>query len=144
MNYIQSTFAKKLKEYKPSLLKKCKNIKQEIINHSKHDLLDGFIRITQNDDDSLVISFADLKFEITSQDKFAFGDDKQVGLQTCFYHEDEYIFSMKIMHTGHVKFVNEFDDVFPVLEHDDTQIPLVLIHGILSTAHQKGIILLIS
>lgn len=144
MDYIQVAFAKRLNEYKNTLLKKNDFIKKATIEHCKHELLIDFIKITKQDDDSLVLSFPDLKLQIVSQEKFAFNDSKEIGLQTSFYDDDEYIFSMIITHTGKVKFIDESEEKYPILDHDDNQIPLILIHGILSESHRRGRIYLLS
>ncbi|MFO6467412.1 hypothetical protein ACLB3Z_05975 [Escherichia coli] len=138
MDYIQAVFAKRLNEHKQTLLNKNNNIKKNIIEHCKCELLVDFIKVTKQNDDSLLLTFPDLKLQIVSQEKFAFNDNKEVALQTSFYHDDEYIFSMAITHTGKVKFVDKFKEKHPDLDYDDTDIPLLLIHGILSAAHRNG------
>lgn len=143
MDYIQAVFAKGLSEYKQILLNKNNTIKNEIIEHCKCELLADFINVTMQDDGSLSIEFPDLKLQIESQEKFAFNDKKEIGLQTNFYYDNEYIFSMVINHTGKVYFADNFKEEYPVIDYDDTGIPLILIHGILSAAHRNGTILLV-
>lgn len=143
MNYLQEAFSKRLDKYKQNLNNKSAYIKKGVIEHCNHEKIVDFVKITQEKDNSLTISFPDLKLKFTSQDKFAFNDSLDIGFQTSFYHDEEFILSMTITQTGNVKFIGDFEEKYPALNHDEFQIPLILLHGLLSVAHRNGTILLL-
>ncbi|MCD0206298.1 hypothetical protein [Klebsiella aerogenes] len=138
MDYIQRTFALAIKDKKDSLFEKYNFLKDEIIKHCKVSSLNGII-IASEAEGYLKLDFPDLAYSSYAKPRIAFDDQLLPGLRINFYDDrNEWAMSLILNHEGLFSLDVKHGGPYLTYEYDDEELPLVIIHALLTSAHQSG------
>lgn len=138
MDYIQRTFALAIKDKKDSLFKKYNFLKDEIIEHCKVPSLNGIV-IASEAEGYLKLDFPDLAYSSYAKPRIAFDDQLQPGLRINFYDDrNEWVMSLLLNPDGLFSLDVKRGGPYLKYEHDDEKLPMVIIHALLTSAHQSG------
>lgn len=141
MDYIQRKLSKSLNEHKDHLSTKMDSIVSDLAEHCSHEQLKGLVTASFTEkNNSLKLSFPDLKCTITTQRKFAFSNALEVFVKTSFYHGEDYICSVDLSPNGFAQIKNNFDNEILTYEYDDVDLTKAILHVLLLTLHNKGYI----
>ena len=138
MEYIQRALAQAITEKKDILFRRYNSLKREIIEHCEIPLVKGFI-IAEEDDDLLRIKFPDLKYGVYARSRIAFNTELQAGLRINFFdYQDEWVMGLLLHPNGYFVIEPKNGGPYAPYEHDDERLPLVIIHALLTNAHESG------
>ncbi|OAT74907.1 hypothetical protein A9B99_17110 [Mangrovibacter phragmitis] len=138
MDYIQRIFASSIKDKKDLLFKRYKSLKVDLLEHCKVPVLSGFV-VGREDGDYLKLQFPDLDYGVYAKPRIAFNEELQAGLRVNFYDDrNEWVISLLLNPNGYYSLEAKNGGPYTQYEHDDTNLPIVIIHALLTSAHKSG------
>ncbi|WP_455845771.1 hypothetical protein [Pantoea agglomerans] len=138
MDYIQRTFALSIKDKKDVLFERYNSLKAEIIEHCKVAALNGLVNAS-DDGILLRLQFPDLDYEAYAKPRIAFNEEWQAGLRINFYdNRNDWVMGLILHPNGYFSLDAKRGGPYAPYEHGDQRLPMVVIHALLTSAHQSG------
>lgn len=138
MDYIQRTFAQAIRDKKDILFRRYNSLKNEIIAHCEIPLMKGFI-VASEEDEFLRLKFPDLSYGVYAKPRIAFDNELQAGLRVNFFDaNDNFVLGLLLHPNGYFVINPKSGGPYAPYEHDDERLPSVLIHALLTSAHESG------
>ncbi|EMA1799349.1 hypothetical protein [Cronobacter turicensis] len=138
MNYIQRDIALAIKDKKDYLFEKYTSLKEQIIEHCKVPALNGII-VAGEDEGYLKLNFPDLLYSAYAKPRIAFDDELRPGLRINFYDDrNEWVMSLILSTEGLFSIEVKRGGPYFTYQYDDEKLPVIVIHALLTSAHQSG------